>query len=123
ASDFFVLTVTPVNDPPTLDVITNRFLNEGSGTQIISLTGISSGAANENQLLALSATSSNPDLIPTPVINYISPAASGTLSLAPLPGTNGSATIIVTVNDGQSQNNLMTRNFTVTVNAAPMISE
>jgi len=123
ASDSFVLTVVGVNQPPTLDAIADRFLNEGSSPQIVTLTGISSGTANESQVLALSATSSNPDLIPTPAIDYTSPAGTGTMSLAPLPGTNGTATITVTVNDGQSQSNLFSRDFTVTVNAAPVISD
>ncbi len=122
ASDTFQLTVNPVNDPPTLDAIGNVALNRGAGAQTIPLTGISSGAANENQLLAISAVSSNPALIPAPTVNYTNPATTGSLSLTPAPWTNGTATITVTVNDGQNTNALVSRSFTVTVNAAPVIS-
>ena len=118
----FGLVVTPVNDPPTLDPINNLLVNEGAAVQTINLTGISSGAANENQILAISAISSNPDVIPHPAVIYTSPNATGTLSLFPVAGTNGSALITVTVNDGQSQSNTISRTFTVTVNARPTIS-
>ena len=56
----FTLTVNPINDPPTLDPIANLLLNENAGQQTVSLTGISSGAPNENQALTVAASSSNP---------------------------------------------------------------
>src|SRR5262249_60064624 len=120
ASTSFLLTVTPVNDPPTLDFINNIFVNQGASLQTIGLTGISAGP-NENQILAVSAISGNPALIPNPVVTYTSPAATGSLGFAPVPGASGVATITVTVNDGQRVNNLFSRTFTLTVNAAPPI--
>src|SRR5207237_2557566 len=118
----FGLVVTPANDPPTLDPINNLLVNEGDALQTINATGTSSGAANENQILAISAISSNPDVVPHPAVTYTSPNATGTLSLFPVAGTNGSALITVTVNDGQSQNNTISRTFTVNVNDRPSIS-
>lgn len=119
----FAVTVNPVNDPPTLNPIANVTLNQGAAVQTISLTGITSGAANEADTLTLAAISSNPDLIPSPVISYVSPNTSGSLTFTPTPGANGSATITVMVNDGGASNNIVARSFTVTVNPpAPAIS-
>src|SRR5205823_1255433 len=110
-------------DFPTLDGIGPRTINQGAGLQTVNLTGITAGPANESQTLAVSAVSSNPALIPNPTVTYTSPNTTGSLSFTPVGGTNGVATIIVTVNDGQSVNNLLIRTFTVTVNAATVISD
>lgn len=123
ANSSFLLTVNPVNDPPTLDTINNVTLNADAGPQIITLSGISFGPLNENQSLAVSATSSSPGLIPHPTVSYTSPNATGTVTFAPLASSNGTATITVTVNDGQAQNNLSSRSFTVAVNGVPTISD
>jgi hypothetical protein len=116
----FTVTVSAgniVNAAPTLDPLANLTLSTGAGTQTVTLTGISAGPG-ESQPLSVTATSSNPSLIPSPVVNYASPAATGSLSFTPAPAASGSSTISVTVNDGQSQNNTVTRTFTVTVSAA-----
>ena len=123
ASTSFLLTVNPVNTQPALDPINNVSIHQDAGSQTVNLTGISSGAANENQVLAISALSSNPGLIPTPLVNYVSPNTTGSLTFTPYSSTNGVATITVTINDGQSVNNLLTRTFTVTINAAPTLSD
>ncbi|MDW8308642.1 MAG: fibronectin type III domain-containing protein, partial [Verrucomicrobiales bacterium] len=62
-----------VNYPPTLDPIANRTINEDAGPQTVTLTGISSGHSNEVQTLTVTATSSNPALIPNPTVSYTSP--------------------------------------------------
>jgi hypothetical protein len=126
ATDTFTVTVTPVNQPPTLNGPGNLTINEDAGLQVVNLLGISDGAASENQTLSITATSSNPGLIPNPVVAYTNPDTTGTLSFTPIANANGSAVITVTVNDGQSQNNILTRTFTVTVNAvndAPTLSD
>jgi fibronectin type III domain protein/lipoprotein-associated protein len=113
----FTVTVNPVNDPPTLNSINNLTLNPSAGLQTISLSGIGSGGINESQTLAVTASSSNPGLIPAPAVTYSSPNATGTLKFTPVANATGTATITVTVSDGQTQNNLVTRTFTVTVTA------
>ena len=113
----FTVTVSPVNDVPTLATLNSVTINEDASAQSVSLSGISSGAANEAQTLSVTATSSNPGLVPTPAVSYTSPNASGNLTYTPLANANGSATITVTVNDGQAVNNTVTRTFSVTVNA------
>ena len=115
ASRNFSVTVSPVKDVPTLGSIPDRAILEDSATQTVTLSGISSGDANESQILTVTATSSNPALIPHPTVNYTSPNATGSLSFAPVANASGTATIAVTVNDGQLTNNLVTRAFTVTV--------
>ncbi len=111
------ITITPVNDPPTLNPIANVTLAGGAGAQTISLGGISAGS-NESQPLTVTAGSSNPGLIPTPAVNYASPGATGSLHFTPVAGASGTAIVSVTVDDGQSQNSSVTRSFTVTVNAS-----
>ena len=121
----FTVTVNSVNDVPTLDTLANTTINENASQQTVNLTGISSGAANENQTLTVTATSSNPGLIPNPAVTYSSPGANGSIAFTPVPFGAGSATISVTVNDGGSSNNVVTRTFSVTVspvNQTPTLS-
>ncbi len=126
ASRSFLLLVNPLNDAPTLDPIPDLGLAEDAGQQIVQLTGIGSGASNENQPLVVRAVSSNPALVPHPTVNYTSPNAFGFLTFVPAADVTGTATITVTVNDLQSQNNLTAVQFEVTVtgeNDPPVISE
>ncbi len=118
----FTVTVNPVNNAPTLNALANLSLNENAGLQTVNLAGISTGATNENQTLTVTATSSNPALIPNPTVAYTSPNATGSLSFTPAGNAGGSATITVTVNDGDTANNTVTRTFTVTVNRLPVIA-
>ncbi len=112
----FNVTVNPVNDAPTLNAIANVSIGENAVQQTVSLAGIGSGAANETQTLTVTAVSSNPSLIPNPTVNYTSPGAAGSLNFTPAANTSGSATVTVTVNDGQAANNTVVRTFTVNVN-------
>jgi uncharacterized repeat protein (TIGR01451 family) len=118
----FQVTVAAVNDPPTLNPPANLALNQDAGPQTVTLTGISSGAPNEIQTLNLSAVSSNPALIPNPTVAYSSPDSTGTLQFSPVPGTHGTTLITVTVTDNGASNNVVTRPFTVTVNARPVLA-
>jgi uncharacterized repeat protein (TIGR01451 family) len=124
-SDTFVLTVNPVNDPPTLAILSPLTIQEDSGTINVSLSGISFGPSNEGQTNRVTATSNRPGLIPDPTVVYSSPDATGLLSFAPVANSNGAATITVTVNDGGGLNSVITRAFNVTINPvndAPSIS-
>src|SRR4029077_35629 len=76
----FTVTVSAVNDAPTLDALGNLTINEDSGLQSVNLTGITSGQPNENQTLVVTATSSATSVIPNPTITYTSPNSAGTLS-------------------------------------------
>ena len=125
ASDSFVLTVTPVNQPPTLNTLVNLTIAEDAAQQTVNLAGITSGNVNETDTLTVTATSSNPSLVPNPAVAYTSPNATGTLTFTPVANGNGTATITVAVNDGQATSNTVTRSFTVTVspvNDAPALA-
>ena len=115
SSNTFVFTVQPVNDPPSLNTILPVVISEDAGLQVVSLTGIGSGAPNEQQSITVTASSSDPAVIPHPNVSYLSPNPSGTLSFTPVPNANGSADITVTVDDGQAVNNRFTRTFNVSV--------
>jgi hypothetical protein len=118
----FTVTVNAVNDPPTLNAITSLTVDSSAGARTSALSGISSGAANENQTLFVAAASSNPALVATPIVTYISPSSTATLTLTPALNQSGTATITVTVSDGQLSNNIISRSFVVTVVNPPKIS-
>ena len=121
-SDEASYSVAGVNQPPTLAPLADMTIAASSGQQTVALSGISSGATNETQTLSLTALSSNPGLIPNPTLSYTSPNGSGWLSFAPVPNAFGSAIITVTVSDGSTSNNSVSRSFTVYVDQQPTIS-
>ena len=107
-------TVTVTNAPPTINPIANLTLNENAPSQIVPLTGITSGATNENQSLKVTVVSGNTSLI-KPTVSYSSPKSTGELTFKPAANTNGTSLITVFVSDG----NLTTQtSFTVTVLAS-----
>src|SRR5206468_3301152 len=81
----FSVTVTAVNDSPTLAAISApAVINEDAGLQTVSLSGISAGPPNESgQVLTITATSNNTGLIPNPIVNY-SGGAIATLTYTPV---------------------------------------
>lgn len=113
----FDVTVLAVNDNPEVN---NAFIldggapttspvviNENSGTHTITLTGITAGP-NESQALAVSVTSGNTALIPTPILSYASPNSTATLTFAPTANLAGQATIRVRIIDAGLDGNLVT---------------
>lgn len=118
SSDTFLLTVAPINDAPTLDVIPPVTLSEDAGPQLVRLTGISTGATNEPNTLTITASSSNPALIPSPgAIPHPGSASTNSFTFTPTANSSGTATITVVVNDGASSNNIVVRSFGITVTA------
>ena len=120
----FIVTILPVNDPPLMDVLTDRTIPEDSSLQTVALSNVRSGPANEaSQSLTITAVSSRPDLIPNPSVVYTSPASSGSLTFTPAPHVSGVATILLTMTDngGTPNGGLAVTNltFTVTVSAIP----
>ncbi len=124
--------VDPINDLPTLDELSDMVIPEDSGTQTVQLLGITAGP-NESQPLRVTASSSNPWLIPNPSVEYVSPLRFGSLEFVPNPGRNGTADITVVVEDGGNDRDLSTagdnaffsRTFNVIVtpdNDAPTIN-
>lgn len=107
-SQQFTVTVLDVNDPPVFDspgIITP--VAEDAGSQTITLTGISAGPF-ESQPLAFSVTSSNPALVPDPVITYTSADDTGTLNYSITPNLSGGTVLTVTLMDGGQDGDLGT---------------
>jgi RHS repeat-associated protein/uncharacterized repeat protein (TIGR01451 family) len=115
----FSVRVNAGNIQPTLDPLGDLTVAENSGPKTINLTGISSGSTNELQSLGVSATSSNPGLIPDPVVTYANPASNGVLVLTPVANQTGTATLSVVVQDSggtaMAGQDTMVREFLVTV--------
>ena len=114
--------VDAVNDVPLLDALSDTTISEDAAEQTVSLTGIATGAS-EDQPLRVTATSDNAGLIPDPTVTYTSPNATGSIAFTPVADEHGSATITLTVEDGGLDQNLATsednatvsQTFTVTV--------
>jgi hypothetical protein len=120
----FTVTVTPVNDAPLMDALSDLTIAEDAPLQTVSLTGIAAGGG-ENQPLKVTVSSSNAGLIPTPALSYVSPNATGSITFAPVANLSGSAVITVVLEDGGGDGDLataadnlsVTRTFAVTVTA------
>ena len=121
------LTVTPRNLAPTLDEITDRTIVEDAAATVVPLAGIADGNGG-GQTLTVTATSSNPQVLPNPVVTYSTPAATGSLALVSASGKSGTAVVTVRVQDNggtvDGAVNAVERQFTVTVlsqNDAPTL--
>ena len=106
-SESFTVTVSAVNNPPTLDPISNQTTPEDSSSQTVNLSGITAGV-DENEPLQIIATSDNPDLFSNFTVSYTSPASTGSILYTPAPDQFGSTTITVTVADGGFDSDLTT---------------
>ncbi len=94
----FELTVTPVNDRPSLSVLANRTIGEDTSTGPIAFTV--GDVDNDPATLAISAVSSNPTLIPAAGLVLGGSGANRTLTVTPAAGQSGGALIVVYVSDG-----------------------
>lgn len=112
----FTIRVGNINDPPTLDAIPSPLvILEDAGEQTVQLTGISAGD-NEDQQLQITASSNNPGLVSGFNIVYLQGASTGQLKFTTKQNKFGNAIITVQVNDGQPENNIITKQFTLIVN-------
>ncbi|MDZ7607368.1 MAG: hypothetical protein U5K79_17690 [Cyclobacteriaceae bacterium] len=105
-----------INQPPTLDPILPVSVKEDGGQITVALTGITSGA-NENQTISIKATSENLQLVSAVTVEYISGQKTAFMKFTPSKDNFGSTKITVIVNDGQPKNNTISRQFVVTVEA------
>ena len=103
----FSVMVAPINDEPTLDVMSDININEDDPEQTVNLTGITANGG-EVQQLSVTAVSDNTGLIPDPTVTYSSADSTGTLKFTPVADQSGTATITVTVEDGGNDNILAT---------------
>jgi uncharacterized repeat protein (TIGR01451 family) len=115
SSDTFNLTVTPVNDAPTIDPIANQTVDENGvlGPVAIAVGDVDDAVSG----LTLSATSSNQALVANAGIAFGGNGASRTMTITPLADQSGQTVITVTVRDGVTPT---VTSFTLTVNGAPL---
>ena len=112
------LGVQNLNHAPALGAIADLSRLEDAAAQNVALTGITDGG-DGGQTLTVTATSSNPTLVPTPTVSYTSPGSTGSLQLTSAAGLSGTATITVRVQDNggtfSGGVDSVTRQFVVTV--------
>lgn len=106
------VTILNVNDPPTFSVIENQRVLKNSAQRTVTITGISPGPSETEQLL-LTATSQNTTLIPHPTITYSGTGATATLTFKPQLNQAGAAEVSVKAVDGGL--NEFSRTFVITV--------
>jgi len=95
--NFSVEVLEAWNQPPTLAFIPGIEVLNDAGEQIIQLTGISDGD-NDTQNLQLTASSSDPTIIPDPLITYTG-GKTAELRYTPVSGMSGTVTISLTLTD------------------------
>lgn len=96
ASDTFVLTVTPVNDPPAISTIADQVTDEDTPTTVAFTVGDPETPAGS---LAVSGASSNTTLVPDANILFGGSGSSRTVTITPAANLSGTASITVTVTD------------------------
>jgi uncharacterized lipoprotein YbaY len=114
ATRSFVLTVTAVNDAPTISAISDQTTLEDTGTGAIAFTvGDVETAAGS---LTVTATSSNVGVLAAGGIALGGSGAERMITLSPVANASGTSTITVTVTDAGGLT--ATRSFALTVTAA-----
>jgi uncharacterized delta-60 repeat protein len=118
AIETFLVTVTSVNDVPTISDIANQTIpaNTSTGALPFSIGDVETAGAS----LTVSGTSSNTTLVPNGRIVFGGSGAERSVTVAPASGQSGTATITITVADGQG--GTATDAFLLTVNPPPPIS-
>ena len=100
SSRTFNVQISALNDPPTMGPTATVHVLEDAGTQVIQLTGISGGPADEPQTVAVSIATTYEPVTGIPTLNYTSPGSTGTITFTPPANAHGLAVINVTLNDG-----------------------
>jgi subtilase family serine protease/streptogramin lyase len=118
----FITIEPPPNLPPTINPIPDPApIAEDASQQTVYFSGVTDGNPHPLQVqnISITAISSNSQIIPNPVVNYIPNATTGSLSYLPLPNANGTVTITLTLtDDGGTANggqNTTTTSFNVVV--------
>ncbi len=112
ANDSFVLTVNPLNDPPSVSALGDLSIGLNSNTGSIPFTVADPESAAGT--LIVSGSSDNQTLVPDGNITFGGSGANRTVTVTPLTAQSGSATITVHVSDGQLSG---TESFLLTVTA------
>ena len=107
----FVLTVSDVNATPTISAISDQVTTENTPTAAIPFTvnDVETPAGS----LTLTASSSNPSLVPVANITFGGSGANRTVTINPGASLSGTATITITVSDGTASASIA---FALTIN-------
>ncbi|HKA90699.1 MAG TPA: tandem-95 repeat protein [Haliangiales bacterium] len=110
-SDTFVLTVTPVNDAPTMAAIADQTTNEDTAKAVtVTIDDVDTPVS----ALTLSGTSSNGTLLPNASITFGGTTGTRTATLTPAANQSGTTQVTLTVSDGSLT---ASRTFTLAVSA------
>ncbi|MEO5914552.1 MAG: immunoglobulin domain-containing protein [Luteolibacter sp.] len=113
AIETFLLTVNPVNDPPTLSAIPDQTIPANNATAALNFT---LGDVDIATVFTLQKTSSNTTLVPHANIVFGGSGTARTVTITPAAGQLGTAAIILTVSDGTLN---ASRTFFLTVTGTP----
>jgi hypothetical protein len=100
------INVRAVNDAPVINTVEDVIILEDSGEATITLEGIRWGPDLEDQVLTITATSSDPNIIPHPEVDYSSPENEATLVFRPADDVFGSIELDIIVKDDGGTENL-----------------
>ena len=114
--DTFLLTVTAVNDAPTISNVGAQTTSVGVGVGPLSLTvgDVETPAGS----LTLSGSTTNPTLVPVGNIVLGGAGTARTVTVTPAAGQSGTVTITLTVSDGGATS---ATSFLLTVTAPPAV--
>lgn len=93
----FVITVSPVNDAPVVDLLDDITMDTGAPVEL-TLTGLHPGPGEDGQKLTVTASSDAPSLLPNPTATLKSDGTA-TLLLAPNPNASGTVTVTIVIHD------------------------
>ena len=117
----FNVVITTTNAVPTIDSVADITVDEDTATIMVPLSGISYGIDCASQDVVVTATTDNPDLITSLMVNYID-GPTGSVELTVAPNTSGTATIALLVTDSEGGEVADTFMVTVTpVNDPPFV--
>ena len=107
------VTVNAVNDNPVFDAVPDQTVAEDAGDTVVTVTGVGAGGGGDEaaQAVTLTATSSDPTVVPDPAITGSTPSLA--LTFAPVANASGSADVTLTATDDAG--GFLTRTFTITV--------
>ncbi|MGE0084686.1 MAG: tandem-95 repeat protein [Desulfococcaceae bacterium] len=96
----FMLTVTPVNDAPTLTGITEGQLFQTNEETAITIPIVLADVDTALSSLTVGTTSNSPEIVPNTNIKKLGSGANYTFTITPALDQIGTASLTVTVNDG-----------------------
>ena len=111
-TDTFQLNVKPVNDPPTISLISPQATDEDISTDLIGF--MVEDVDDKGEDLNVSSSSSNTTLVPDANVTIGGAGNSRNVQINPAENKHGETTITLTVDDGQLNN---TTQFSLKVNS------